>query len=73
MKDFGKKLSKLQNTDFLLTDSPLISGLLAIFHVLFIFMVWSFFQTMITDPGQVPPFWVSFTFAYNCLKGILLR
>jgi hypothetical protein len=28
-------------------------------------LVWSFFQAMTTDPGQVPVFWVSFRFVYN--------
>jgi len=31
--------------------------MLAFFHLLFIFLVWSFFQAMTTDPGQVPVFW----------------
>jgi palmitoyltransferase len=31
--------------------------LLAVFHVLFIMLIWSFIQSMTTDPGQVPVFW----------------
>jgi hypothetical protein len=31
--------------------------ILGIFHVLFAMVVWSFVQAMITDPGQVPPYW----------------
>lgn len=44
-----------------LTDSdnfPVMT-LLAFFHLFFILLVWSFFQAMTTDPGQVPVFWVS--------------
>ena len=35
----------------------LIPPMLAIFHFLFIMLLWSFFQSMLTDPGQVPAFW----------------
>jgi len=31
--------------------------LLVTFNLLFIMLVWSFVQTMTTDPGQVPVFW----------------
>lgn len=31
--------------------------LLGLFHVLFFMLVWSFIQSMTTDPGQVPVFW----------------
>ena len=31
--------------------------MLTFFHVLFIMLLWSFFQSMTTDPGQVPVFW----------------
>jgi hypothetical protein len=31
--------------------------ILGIFHCLFTMLVWSFFQTMLTDPGKVPPYW----------------
>ena len=27
------------------------------YHVLVVLLAWSFVQTMITDPGQVPPYW----------------
>ena len=30
---------------------------MAVFHVFFIMLVWSFVQAMTTDPGQVPVFW----------------
>lgn len=30
---------------------------LIIFHILAFFLVWSFAQTMITDPGEVPIYW----------------
>jgi palmitoyltransferase len=30
---------------------------LAVFHMLFGMLVWSFFQAMLTDPGKVPPYW----------------
>jgi palmitoyltransferase ZDHHC2/15/20 len=31
--------------------------LLAFFHLFFVMLIWSFFQSMTTDPGQVPVFW----------------
>jgi len=31
--------------------------LLEIFNMLFVMLIWSFFQAMTTDPGQVPVFW----------------
>ena len=31
--------------------------MLGFFHVFFIMLVWSFIQSMTTDPGQVPVFW----------------
>ncbi len=34
-----------------------VSVLLVVFHILFLMLVWSFFQSMTTDPGQVPVFW----------------
>ena len=39
--------------------------LLTFFHVFFILLVWSFFQAMTTDPGQVPVFWVSIILMYK--------
>ena len=32
-------------------DHPLVMVLLAFFHIVFILLVWSFFQAMTTDPG----------------------
>ena len=32
-------------------------AVLTIFHLLFILLIWSLVQSMITDPGQVPVFW----------------
>jgi hypothetical protein len=34
-----------------------VSIFLAFFHLIFVLLVWSFFQAMTTDPGQVPVFW----------------
>lgn len=34
-----------------------VLAMLAIFHVIFLLLVWSFIQSMATDPGQVPVFW----------------
>ena len=31
--------------------------LLSVFHLFFFMLVWSFIQSMTTDPGQVPVFW----------------
>lgn len=39
------------------TDDWRIVLLLSIFHFLFFMLVWSFIQSMTTDPGQVPVFW----------------
>ena len=38
-------------------DNYLIMGMLAFFHLLFLMLLWAFFQSMTTDPGQVPVFW----------------
>lgn len=42
---------------FILIANMYAGLLLTIFHVLFVMLVWSFFQAMTTDPGQVPVFW----------------
>jgi len=34
------------------------SLLVLIFHVLLVFIFWSYFSTMLTDPGMPPNFWV---------------
>lgn len=39
------------------TDSPWVLVMLVTFNILFVMLVWSFLQTMFTDPGQVPVFW----------------
>jgi hypothetical protein len=31
--------------------------MLVVFNLIFVLLVWSFIQTMTTDPGQVPVFW----------------
>lgn len=31
--------------------------ILIIFHILAFFLAWSFIQTVITDPGEVPIYW----------------
>lgn len=38
-------------------DSTLVMIMLVFFNFLFVMLVWSFVQTMTTDPGQVPVFW----------------
>ena len=38
-------------------SNPIVLVLLVFFNLLFVMLVWSFFQTMTTDPGQVPVFW----------------
>ena len=38
-------------------ESVPILLVLVFFHVIFVFLLWSFFQSMTTDPGQVPVFW----------------
>jgi len=39
-------------------DSEVLA-FLCFFGVLLFMMGWSFVQAMVTDPGEVPPFWVS--------------
>ena len=36
---------------------PWVLLMLVVFNMLFVMLVWSFVQTMFTDPGQVPVFW----------------
>jgi palmitoyltransferase len=38
-------------------ESWTVRLILTVFHLLFFMLVWSFFQTMLTDPGKVPPYW----------------
>lgn len=38
-------------------EDPRAIGLLIFYNVIFFMLLWSFFQTMTTDPGQVPVFW----------------
>jgi len=40
----------------LLADNRVVA-LLIFYNILFVMLVWSFFQSMTTDPGQVPVFW----------------
>lgn len=44
---------RVENTSLL----PLTIAVLVIFHVLAFFLIWSFVQTIITDPGEVPIYW----------------
>lgn len=37
---------------------PRVQVYLSCFSLLLFMMSWSFVQAMITDPGEVPPFWV---------------
>jgi hypothetical protein len=50
----GKPFFMLNQT----LDNFPVMILLAFFHLFFILLIWSFFQAMTTDPGQVPVFWV---------------
>ena len=38
-------------------NDPVAFGVLTVFHLLFLLLLWSFMQSMLTDPGQVPVFW----------------
>ena len=38
-------------------DSVAVMVMLVVFNLIFVMTVWSFVQTMTTDPGQVPVFW----------------
>ena len=40
---------------------PLVLAFLVWFGLLLFMLAWSFVQAMVTDPGEVPPFWVSAT------------
>ena len=53
---FGPKIIGKKAT-LTLSDSYLVAAMLVVFHVFFVMLVWSFFQSMTTDPGQVPVFW----------------
>ena len=46
----------LCHSDFNSADTTAVL-LLLIFHLLLSLQLWSLFQTMLTDPGQVPPYW----------------
>jgi len=48
---------RILNVSKALSDNYWVSVMLTFFHVLFIMLLWSFFQSMTTDPGQVPVFW----------------
>lgn len=39
------------------SESIGVMAMLVFFNLIFILLVWSFVQTMTTDPGQVPVFW----------------
>ena len=41
----------------LVAESNSAFWILVIFHILFAMVVWSFTQAILTDPGQVPPYW----------------
>jgi palmitoyltransferase len=38
-------------------DNIKVLAMLAVFHIFFYMLIWSFIQAMTTDPGQVPVFW----------------
>merc|ERR1711935_1024615 len=38
-------------------DDNRVVAMLIFYNIIFAMMLWSFFQTMTTDPGQVPVFW----------------
>jgi len=48
----------LSNPNFLhYIEDARVVGLLIFYNTIFVMLLWSFFQTMTTDPGQVPVFW----------------
>jgi len=38
-------------------DSVFAVAVVFVFHIIFMFLIWCFLTTMLTDPGQVPAFW----------------
>ena len=42
---------------FAAENDPIAFALLSVFHIFFFLLLWSFCQSMLTDPGQVPTFW----------------
>jgi hypothetical protein len=50
-----KYLSKPSFLSYL--GDPLAFYFLVVFNILFFMLVWSFLQTMFTDPGQIPTYW----------------
>lgn len=42
---------------FLSTEDEWVFGMLILFNVNFVMLLWSFCQAMRTDPGEVPAFW----------------
>ena len=55
--DLKFKVINLYSNDIL--ASYMAGVVLVFFNILFVMTVWSFVQAMITDPGQVPVFWVT--------------
>ena len=39
------------------SESIWVMLMLVVFNLIVVMLVWSFIQTMTTDPGQVPVFW----------------
>lgn len=55
---WGPRLVGTYPLVFISIENVYVMVLLALFHVFFFLLLWSFFQSMTTDPGQVPVFWV---------------
>ena len=53
---WGPRAESKLNRSNLIDDAKVIA-LLIFYNVVFVLLLWSFFQTMTTDPGQVPVFW----------------
>ena len=53
----ASKYLPTNNSFILIEDNPSVIALLIVYNFFFVMLVWSFFQTMTTDPGQVPVFW----------------
>ena len=59
-KFWGPKVKGIQKKYLhKIIESMTAQTILVVFHFLVFMLLWSFFQAMLTDPGQVPVFWVS--------------
>lgn len=54
---FNTMWPKVHGNFSLPSEDPISLANLIIFNLLFAMLIWSFLQTMFTDPGQIPIYW----------------